>query len=74
MKKKWRTIQPPHPSEKFTLEEAMEAWRKVEGKAAERAASPRSRSVSQRPQQTTQSRRSPLTDRPADAEPNPEKL
>jgi hypothetical protein len=29
---KWRTIQPPHPSENITLEEAMEAWRRVEGK------------------------------------------
>jgi hypothetical protein len=33
VKKKLRTIQPPHPSDKFTLEEAMDAWRRVEGKA-----------------------------------------
>lgn len=32
MKKKLRTIQPPHPSEKFTLEEAMEAWGRVEAR------------------------------------------
>jgi hypothetical protein len=31
---KWRTIQPPHQSEKFTLEEAIEAWRRVEARAA----------------------------------------
>jgi hypothetical protein len=29
-KPRLRTIQPPHPSEKFTLEEVMEAWRQVE--------------------------------------------
>jgi hypothetical protein len=34
MNKRWRAIQPPHPSENITLEEAMEAWRKVEGKTA----------------------------------------
>jgi hypothetical protein len=39
MEKKWRTIQPPHPSENITLEEAMEAWRRVEAKAGK----PRSR-------------------------------
>ena len=33
---KWRTVQPPHQSEKFTLEEAIEAWRKVEARAAAR--------------------------------------
>lgn len=50
MEKKWRTIQPPHQSEKFTLEEAMEAWRKVEVEmAAERAAKSRSGSRSRRP-------------------------
>jgi hypothetical protein len=44
MKKQWRTIQPPHQSEKFTLEEAMEAWRKVEAEmAAERARKSRAR-------------------------------
>jgi hypothetical protein len=30
------TIQPPHPSEKFTLEEVMEAWRQVEERLAAR--------------------------------------
>lgn len=44
---KWRTIQPPHQSEKFTLEEARAAWRKVEAEmAAERAARGRGRSAS----------------------------
>jgi hypothetical protein len=38
MKKKLRTIQPPHPSEKFTLEEAMEAWHRVEARAPARQA------------------------------------
>jgi hypothetical protein len=38
MKKKLRTIQPPHPSEKFTLEEAMEAWGRVEARASSRPA------------------------------------
>jgi hypothetical protein len=42
---KWRTIQPPHQSEKFTLEEAIEAWRKVEAEMAEeRAEKSRARS------------------------------
>lgn len=36
MKKKLRTIQPAHVSEKFTVEEAMAAWRKVEAEAAAR--------------------------------------
>lgn len=31
---KWRTIQSPHQSEEFTLEQAMEAWRKVEEKSS----------------------------------------
>ncbi|HYR06444.1 MAG TPA: hypothetical protein VEQ60_01670 [Longimicrobium sp.] len=35
---KWRTVQPPHQSEKFTLEEAIEAWRKVEAEMAEERA------------------------------------
>jgi hypothetical protein len=47
MKRKLRTIQPPHLSEKFTLEEAMEAWRRVEARAT--ASQPRrSRSASAR--------------------------
>jgi hypothetical protein len=47
MKKQWRTVQPPHQSEKFTLEEAVQAWRKVEAEmAAERAARSRRRSGS----------------------------
>jgi heme-degrading monooxygenase HmoA len=50
MKKRLRTIQPPHQSEKFTLEEAIQAWRKVEAEmAAERAARSRSRSASRAP-------------------------
>lgn len=50
MKKQWRTVQPPHQSEKFTLEEAIQAWRKVEAEmAAERAAKSRRRSVSRAP-------------------------
>jgi hypothetical protein len=28
----WRTIQPPHPSERITLEQAIAAWRIVEGR------------------------------------------
>lgn len=35
-KPRLRTIQPPHPSEKFTLEEVMEAWRQVEERLAAR--------------------------------------
>ncbi len=27
--KRWRTVQPPHPSENVTLEQAKEAWRKT---------------------------------------------
>jgi hypothetical protein len=47
---KWRTIQPPHPSENFTLEEAMEAWRKVEARmAAEGAKKSRRRPRSSAP-------------------------
>jgi hypothetical protein len=47
MKKQWRTVQPPHQSEKFTLEEAIQAWRKVEAEmAAERVGRSRSRSAS----------------------------
>jgi hypothetical protein len=33
-----RTIQPPHRSEKFTLAEAMRAWRTVDAENARRAA------------------------------------
>lgn len=41
----WRTLQPPHQSEKFTLEEAMQAIEEVEAEmAAERARKRRSRS------------------------------
>ena len=29
---KWRTIQPAHKSDKITVQQAMKAWRKVEGK------------------------------------------
>lgn len=36
MKKKLRTIQPAHHSDRITVEEAMAAWRKVEGKTAAR--------------------------------------
>lgn len=32
MKKRLRTIQPPHPSERITLEQAIQAWREVEGR------------------------------------------
>jgi hypothetical protein len=47
MRKKLRTVQPPHQSEKFTLEEARAAWRKVEAEmAAERAQKSRARSRS----------------------------
>ncbi|HEY0025774.1 MAG TPA: hypothetical protein VGB24_22995 [Longimicrobium sp.] len=35
-KPRLRTIQPPHPSDKFTLEEVMEAWRQVEERLAAR--------------------------------------
>ena len=35
-KPRMRTIQPPHPSEKFTLEEVMEAWRQVEERLSAR--------------------------------------
>jgi hypothetical protein len=59
MKKKWRTLQPPHPSERITLEEAIEAWRKVEARAAERAAKSRSRSRSRAPVVTEASSGSP---------------
>lgn len=37
-----RSIQPPHPSEKFTLAEAMRAWRAVDAEHARRAAARRS--------------------------------
>jgi hypothetical protein len=44
MKKKLRTIQPAHESDKFTVEQAMAAWRKVEGKSSDAAVRrPRSR-------------------------------
>lgn len=33
-KPRLRTIQPPHPSEKFTLEEAIEAWRRADEQLA----------------------------------------
>lgn len=39
---RWRTIQPAHESDKITVEEAMEAWRKVEERARQRG---RSKSV-----------------------------
>ena len=32
MKKRIRTLQPPHPSDNFTYEEAIAAWRIVEGR------------------------------------------
>lgn len=32
MKKRLRTIQPPHPSDRITLEQAIQAWREVEGR------------------------------------------
>jgi hypothetical protein len=34
MKKQWRTVQPAHESDKFTVEEARAAWPKVDGEAA----------------------------------------
>lgn len=40
-----RSIQPPHPSEKFTLGEAMRAWRAVDAEHARRAAARRSPSL-----------------------------
>jgi hypothetical protein len=43
MKKRWRTVQPPRQSERFTLEEAMEAWRKVEAQIAAEQAEKKSR-------------------------------
>ncbi|HZG43968.1 MAG TPA: hypothetical protein VEY93_13520 [Longimicrobium sp.] len=36
-KPRLRTIQPPHPSDKFTLEEAIEAWRYADEQLAARA-------------------------------------
>jgi hypothetical protein len=50
MKKKWRTIQPAHESDKFTVEEAMEAWRKVEERAKQ---SRRSRTGAGHPKETS---------------------
>ena len=35
---KWRTIQPAHKSDNITVQQAMKAWRKVEGKAAGKTA------------------------------------
>jgi hypothetical protein len=37
------TIQPPHPSDKFTLEEAIEAWRRVDEQMARARADAESR-------------------------------
>lgn len=45
---KMRTIQPPHPSEKFTLEEARRAWRFVEEEHARRDAARRERAAARR--------------------------
>ena len=36
-KPRLRTIQPPHPTDKFTLEEAIEAWRYADEQLAARA-------------------------------------
>jgi hypothetical protein len=40
MEKKWRTLQPPHPSDKFTLKQAIAAWRKVEGRTGPHSPEP----------------------------------
>ncbi len=43
-KPRLRTIQPPHPSDKFTLEEAIEAWRYADEQLARARAAAESRS------------------------------
>jgi hypothetical protein len=33
MRKRLRIVQPPHPSDRVTLEQAIAAWRQVEGRS-----------------------------------------
>jgi hypothetical protein len=46
-KPRLRTIQPPHPSDKFTLEEAMEAWRWADEQLARARAAAESHCVTE---------------------------
>jgi hypothetical protein len=52
-----RELQPPHGADHFTLEQAMEAWKKVEADRLARAARKRDRAARQ------SARRSPSTER-----------
>lgn len=44
-KPRLRTIQPPHPSDKFTIEEAIEAWRRADEQLARARAAAESHNV-----------------------------
>lgn len=50
MKKRLRTVQPPHHSDRVTLEQAIAAWRKVEGRSGPAEPEARLRAVPGRAQ------------------------